>query len=158
MATMTNILVKDDATTPKEWTFIPVTDSPFPQWRTNDPTLPIIAQLRFSQSIDKTKTGMKITQKLEVPVLETLGASGTALGYVAAPKVAHVLTYINTCFCDDRSTSSDRANGFKINLGISQGANSTTGQGTFVNTAAGDGFKTSNRDLIQTFISAVLPS
>lgn len=158
MPAMTNLLVKDDATTPKEWTFVPVTDTPYPQWRTNDAALPIIAQLRYSENMEKTKTGMKITAKLEVPVLETLGASGTALGYVAAPKVAHVITFIGTMFADDRSTISDRANTMKMGVGFMQGASSTTNTGAIVNSAAGDYWKTTALPIPFSFIQAVLPN
>lgn len=158
MPIMTNFLVKDDATTPKEWVFIPVTDSPYPQWRTNDSALPIVAQLRFSENIEKTKTGMKITAKLEVPVLETLGASGTALGYVAAPKVAHVLTFIMTMFADDRSTIADRANALRMAVGFAQGASTVTNNGTMSNNAVGDYWKGSTNAIPTSFIQAVLPS
>lgn len=158
MPAMTNLLVKDDASTIKEWTLIPITDSPFPQWRANDPALPIIAQPRLSCDIQPTKTGMKITAKLEVPVLETLGASGTALGYVAAPKVAHTVTVINTMFADERATNGDRANAHKMMTGLLQGASDITNTGALTQLTVANGFKNSVFQLIQLFISAVKPS
>lgn len=158
MPVMSNFLVKDDATTPKEWILVPVTDTPFPQWRAEDPLLPIIAQPRLSMTIDKTKPGMKITSKLEVPVLETLGASGTAAGYVAPPKVAHTITSIMTMFVDDRTTIADRTNVLRMHVGVLQGASSTTNTGSNSNAAAGDVWKASTRDGMTLYTKAVLPS
>lgn len=158
MPAMTNLLIKDDAATPKEWTFIPVTDNPNPQWRSNDAALPLIGQLRLSSLMEKTKTGWKISAKLEVPVLETLGASGTALGYVASPKVAHVVTGIFTMFADERSTISDRANLLRLMVGFLQGASSVTNTGGLVNSAAGDSWKGNTQVGPQMFTVAIQPN
>lgn len=86
MPAMTNLLIKDDAATPVEYTFIPVTDTPYPIWRTAIANVPFEGQMRFSVTQTKLKNGnYKLTGKLEVPVMETLGASGTSSGYVAPP-------------------------------------------------------------------------
>lgn len=138
MGTMANILVKDDAASPKEWTLVPVTDTPDPAWRGNDAAIPLDGQPRLVLSQEKVKSGAyKLTAKLEVPVMETLGASGTSAGYVAPPKVAYVTTVIVTMFCDGRSTIADRANALKMAAGVIQGASSTTATGVLANTAAG---------------------
>jgi len=159
MPNMTNLLVKDDATTPKEWTLIPITDNPFPQWRANDVSIQIEGQPRFSEIVEKLKNGnYKVTAKLELPVMETLGASGASAGYVAPPKVAYVTTVIFTMFADRRSTIADRANAYKMMIGILQGASGTTATGTLTNTSAGDIWKNSTQPAPYTFTGLVIPS
>lgn len=159
MGTMTNILVKDDATTPKEWTLVPVTDTPVPYWRANDAGIPLMGQPRLTQSVEPLKSGdWKITAKLEVPVMETLGASGTSAGYVAPPAVAYTETCIVTMFASPRSTTADRANALKMMIGIMQGASSTTATGTLANTAAGDAWKNSTAEAPQMFVNLVVPN
>lgn len=160
MPAMTNILVKDDAATPKEWTFLPVTDADGkPQWRANDPAVALEGQPRFRFSVETLKNGdLKLTAKLEVPVMETLGASGTAAGYVAPQKVAHVVTSIFTMFCSKRSTVSDRANALKMMVGFLQGASSTSGTGVMTNGAAGDVWKNSQLVMLQAFTTVLVPN
>lgn len=159
MPSMNNILVKDDATTPKEWTLIPVTDTPSPVWRGNDANVPVDGQPRLTVSEQRLKNGSyKVTAKLEVPTMETLGASGTSSGYVAPPKVAYVTTCIFTMFADKRSTTADRANCMKIAVGIIQGASETTATGVLHNGSAGDAFKTSIRPVTAAYVNLVLPS
>jgi hypothetical protein len=144
MSQMTNLLVKDDAATPKEWTLLPITDTPNPFWRGNDASIPLEGQPRLNFMITKLKNGgYKITVKLEVPTMETLGASGTSAGYVAPPRVAYITTGIFTIFADKRSTIADRMNTVRLLTGVIQGATSTTATGTLANTAAG-GVWTSN--------------
>jgi hypothetical protein len=159
MGAMTNLLVKDDAATPKEWTFLGVTDTPNPQWRGNDAGVPLGGQPRFSVVTEEVKSGaLKVTAKLEVPVMETLGASGASSGYVAPPAVAYVNTYIGTMFCDPRSTIADRANLLKMFAGLIQGASSTTNTGILANNAAGDAWKNSVLPIPQLFTQIVVPN
>lgn len=158
MAQMSNILVKDDAATPKEWTLVPVSDNPLPVWRGNDPAIPLAGQPRVTFSETLLKNGdYKITIKTEVPTMETLGASGSSSGYVAPPKVAYVNTAITTIFANSRSTAQDRANLVKMHLGICQGASATTATGTLANTTAGGGFLASPHPGPQLFISVRYP-
>jgi hypothetical protein len=159
MAQMTNILVKDDAAAPKEWTLIPVSDDP-PVWRANDTAIPLMGQPRLTVSDpEQLKSGdWKVTAKLEVPVMETLGASGTSAGYVAPPSVAYTTTFIVTMFASSRSTLVDRANGLKMMAGILQGASSTTATGTLANTAAGSAWANSVLPITQFFTSLVVPN
>jgi hypothetical protein len=159
MGAMTNLLVKDDATTPVEITFIPMTDTPNPFWRAAIAGVPFEGQPRLTISGEKVKNGSyKYTAKLEVPVMETLGASGTSAGYVAPPKVAYVNTAIFTMFADGRSTTADRSNLLKLALGILQGASSTTATGVLANTAAGDAFKNSVLPGPLVFTQGTLPN
>jgi len=159
MPAMTNLLVKDDAASPKEWTLIPISDTPNPVWRANDATLPLEAQPRYSETVELLKSGSyKITAKLELPVLETLGASGTALGYVAPPKVAYITTVIVTMFCDSRSTTIDRSNGLKMAVGLLQGASSTTATGVLNQASAGSAYASSVLPITQSFTSVLLPN
>lgn len=160
MSAMTNLLVKDDTiTTPVEYTFYPVTDTPIPFWRTQIANVPLEGQMRLTASVVKLKNGdYKITRKLEVPVMETLGASGTSGGYVAPPKVAYVDTDIRTQFVNKRSTGQNRADLLKLAMGIDQGASSTTATGILANTAAGNAFVASVLPFPLLFTSLVLPN
>lgn len=160
MSAMTNLLVKDDTiTTPLEMTFVPVTDTPIPFWRTQIANVPLEGQMRLYVSAIKQKNGSyKVTRKLEVPVMETLGASGTSAGYVAPPKVAYVNTDIHTQFIDKRSTLQNRADLLKLALGIDQGASSTTATGILANTAAGNAFVNSVLPITLLFTSLVVPN
>jgi hypothetical protein len=159
MPAMTNLLVKDDAASPKEWTLVPVTDTPNPSWRANDTTLPLEAQPRFTETVERLKSGSyKITAKLELPVLETLGASGTSLGYVAPPKVAYVTTCIFTMFADGRSTAIDRANALKMIVGLLQGSSSTTATGVLNQASAGSAFASSVLPITQSVVAVLLPN
>jgi hypothetical protein len=159
MAIMTNLLVKDDAATPKEWTLVPVTDTPVPFYRAQDTGIPIEGQPRLYLSTEKLKSGAyKISAKLEVPVMETLGASGTSSGYVASPKVAFVNTAIFTSFADKRSTNADRANLTRMMIGLLQGAGATTGGGIYANTGLGGTFLALTSALPQLFTNLVLPN
>lgn len=159
MAAMANLLVKDDATSPVEITFIPVTDTPNPYWRASIAGVPLDGQPRVTVTQEKVRSGAyKFTLKLEVPVMETLGASGTSAGYVAPPKVAYVNTCIFTMFADARSTIADRANLLKLVIGLIQGASSTTATGILANTAAGDAWKNSTLPMPLVFTNGVLPN
>jgi hypothetical protein len=158
MAAMTNLLVKDDGT-PTEFTLAPITDTPWPFWRAAVANVPVDGQPRLTFSIEKVKSGdYKATAKLEVPVMETLGASGTSAGYVAPPMVAYTSVGILTIFCSARSTIADRANLVRMLAGIVQGASSTTNTGTLANNAAADAWKGSVLPITQAFISLIQPN
>lgn len=156
---LTNILIKDDAGTPTEFTLVPISDDP-PTYRAAVAGVPLAGQPRLTVMDTETlKSGdLKITAKLELPVMETLGASGTSAGYVAPPKVAYVNTAITTFFVSSRSTIEDRANLLKMHVGFLQGASSTTATGTLSNTAAGNAWKNSTAPGPLTFINAVPPA
>jgi hypothetical protein len=159
MAAMGNVLIKDDATAPVEITFVPITDTPNPFYRAIIAGVPLEGQPRVTVSQEVVKSGAyKLTVKLEVPVMETLGASGTSAGYVAPPKVAYVNTGIITVFADPRSTIADRANLVKLLIGFAQGASATTATGILANTAAGDAWKNSTLPGPQFLINVVLPN
>lgn len=159
MPAMTNILVKDDATAPKEWTFNPISDTPAPNWRANDAALSLAGQPRFSASVELLKSGdWKVTAKLEIPVMETLGASGAATGYVAPQAVAYTNTAIYTQFVSARSTRGDRANLLRMMVGFLQGATSTTATGTLANNAAGDVWKASVAPLASLMVDLIVPN
>ncbi len=159
MGAQTNLLVKDDAATPAEYTFVPVTDTPVPFWRTASAGVPLMGQMRLYVSAEQLRDGKtKVTEKLEVPVMETLGASGTSAGYVAPPKVAYTNQFFLTTIIDPRSTAEDRANLQKLGIGLAQGASASTGGGTLHNASAGDAWKGSSAPLPQAFIHVVIPS
>lgn len=159
MGQMTNLLVKDDATAPIEMTLVPITDTPAPLYRGQLANVPLEGQPRYTLAQEKLSNGgFRMSAKLEVPVMETLGASGTSAGYVAPPKVAYVNTVIITLFADKRSTIADRANAMKLAVGLAQGASATTATGVLANTAAGDAWKNSVLPIPQHFIGAILPN
>lgn len=159
MGQMTNILVKDDANPAVEQTLVPITDTPNPLWRANASGVPIEGQIRCTFSEELMKNGSyRIQIKTEVPVMETLGASGSSSGYVAPQKVAYVNTAFMTMFANKRSTTADRANLLKLHLGICQGASGTTATGVLNNASAADAFKTSVLPGPQLFTAVILPS
>lgn len=158
MGAMTNILVKDDGT-PTEFTLVPVTDTPIPFWRAAVANVPVDAQVRATFGIETLKSGdYKATLKLDVPVMETLGASGTSAGYVAPPAVAYTNTLWVTAICSKRSTIADRANLLRMGAGLVQGASSVTNTGVLANNAAADAWKNSVLPIAQAFISLLQPN
>lgn len=160
MANMTNLLIKDDAASPVEYTFKPVTDKDgSPYWRTSISGVPLEGQMRYRLTEEQLKDGnWKRTAKLEVPVMETLGASGTSAGYVAPPKVAYVETLITTHFSNRRSTVADRANSLKLHVGALQGASSTTATGVLNQASAGSAFTSSVLPVPAFYTSGEIPS
>lgn len=159
MATMGNLLVKDDATTPIEFTLEPITDTPFPLWRGSATGVSREGQIRHSVMQETLKNGtLRTVSKTEVPVMETLGAAGSSAGYVAPQKVAYVNTVITTMFSDGRATIADQANAYKIHHAIQSGASATTAVGVLNGASAGDAFKNSVLPIPLSFIKAVLPS
>jgi hypothetical protein len=160
MAAMGNLLVKDDAASPVEYTFKPVTDKDgSPYYRTSIAGVPLEGQMRFRLTEEQLKDGnWKRTAKLEVPVMETLGASGTSAGYVAPPKVAYVETMIFTHFSNRRSTVADRANSLKLAVGILQGASATTATGVLNQASAGQAFTSSILPVPLFYTSGETPS
>jgi len=158
MGAMTNLLVKDDGT-PTEFTLTPITDTPNPFWRAAVANVPVNGQPRATFSLETLKSGdYKASLKLEVPVMETLGASGTSAGYVAPPAVAYTNVLWITAVCSARSTIADRANLLRMGAGLVQGASSVTNTGTLANNAAADAWKNSVLPLTQAFISLVSPN
>lgn len=160
MSAMTNILVKDDTvTTPVEFTLQPITDTPDPIWRTSLASVPLSGQIQLTLKEEKWKgDGRKMTVKLEVPVQETLGASGTSAGYVAPQKTAYVMVGIFTLFSDARSTQQNRADTLKMLIGVLQGASSTTATGILSNTAAGNAFVNSTLPITEALVKVIKPN
>ena len=160
MAVMTNLLIKDDAATQVETTLVPITDNPEPFWRAQTAGVPFEGQMTLRQSITKQKNGnYKVTLKLEVPVMETLGASGSSAGYVAPPKVAYVTPVIVTMFVDKRSTLADRANTYRMMMALLNGATATSGAGQSINNGAvGDVVKNNQSLTVQLFRDLILAS
>jgi hypothetical protein len=159
MAAMANVLSKDDATAPVEYTFVPITDTPNPVYRTNIAGVPLEGQMRAEFKETRTPDqGYKRQIHVVVPVMETLGASGSSAGYVAPPKVAYSEEFFFTQISNRRSTIADRANSLKIASGFIQGASATTATGTLDNASAGDAWKGSAHPGPQFFIQAVVPN
>jgi hypothetical protein len=159
MAAMGNLLVKDDAASPVELTLVPITDTPRPYWRASIAGVPFEGQPRLYLSEEKLKSGdYKRQMKLEIPVMETLGASGTSAGYVAPPKVAYTEQLFVTHMSNRRSTNADRANLLKLGVGLLQGASATTATGTLTNASAGSAFGNSTAPVTLFFTNGVSPN
>jgi hypothetical protein len=159
MANQTNILVKDDAGTPVEATLIPVSATPSPNWRGSAAGVPFEGQIRLGFSEEKLKSGdYKRTVKLEVPVMETLGASGTSAGYVAPPKVAYTEQFFATHISNRRATVADRANILKMMVGVLQGASGTTATGVLDQASSGGAFAASTLPAPLFYTQGVIPS
>jgi hypothetical protein len=154
MSAMANILLKDDAATPVETTFSPVTDTPQPLWRGQTAGVPFDGQPTIQvMANERQKSGdYRRVLKVNVPVLETLGTAGTSAGYQAAPKVAYNETFIVTQYSSSRSTTADRANALKMLAGLLAGASATTGTGTLDGASAGDAWKGSTAMAPRLFI------
>lgn len=156
MASMANILIKDDTAT--ELTFIPVTDTPNPLYRTNMSTVPIGGQSTIDFQMVKLKSGdFKCTVRTIVPVMETLGASGTSGGYVAPPKVAYSITSVTTMYFSKRSTVADRANALRLHVGLLQNASATSGSGTASNTQVSGAWAALTGPAPTFFVSGSIP-
>jgi hypothetical protein len=156
---MTNLLVKDDTTSARvEITFVPETDTPKPLWRSQISGVPFNGQMTLEMESTVLKSGdRKFAMKLDVPVMETLGASGTSAGYVAPPAVAYTNTYYVSAVTSKRSTIADRANSLSLCVGLLQGASSTTATGTLDQASAADAFKSSTAPVPVFFIQGGLP-
>lgn len=144
MGQMANILVKDDSNPLVEYTFYPVTNDP-PTWRTQIPGIPMDGQMSLIQlANNRLPTGdYRRVLKLEVPVMETVGASGTSAGYVAPQKVAYVVPYTVTTVQPSRAAIADMANACKIMLAILAGASAVTATGTLNGASVADAVKNS---------------
>jgi len=160
MGAMTNILVKDDTpTTAIETTLVPVTDTPKPIWRSLTAGLPADGQIRLEMDIQDLKSGgTRTTVKLEVPVMEQLGTAGTQAGYVAAPKVAHIVSGQFSLIADKRATAQNRADVLRMLVGVLQGAGSTTNTGVLAQSSAANAFSASVLPITQAVINGIKPN
>ena len=90
--------------------------------------------------------------------METLGASGTSAGYVAAQAVAYVIPVTTTMYAPPRSTLADRANSLRLHVGCIQGATSVTATGTLANTAAAAAWANSPAPVTSFFTNLIMPN
>lgn len=140
MADMTNILLQDDTDT--TITLIPVSNANQNlMWRGDAASVPIDGQVRLTSTWERLKSGdYRLSAKLEVPVMETIGAAA-ATGYVANAKVAYVMVGIFTLFAPARSSIADRANVYRMLSHAIIGAGTAADAGSFPGTAAADAYK-----------------
>jgi hypothetical protein len=159
MADMSNILLQDDSDT--TITFLPVSNANQNLvWRANLIGVPIDGQARLTATWEKLKSGdYRLSAKLEVPVLETIG-SAAATGYVAAAKTAYVMVGIFTMFAPARSTAADRANVYRMMTHLMMGASSTADTGNSANIVASGTFEGVGQAQVlpYSFINVVMPS
>lgn len=138
MTTATNMIIRDDAATPADHTLLPVyaSDKGF-QLRENAAGVPVDGQIRLTGAWERLKNGTyRMSIKLEVPVMETIGSSA-ASGYVANAKVAYVNVGIVTLFAPARSSIADRANTVRMLTHALQGATATAAGGVDSKSASG---------------------
>jgi hypothetical protein len=142
MASATNILVKDDSNPLVEYTLVPIRGDR-PTWRAQVAGVPLNGQITVEQlANDYLPDGnTRRVLKLNVPVMETLGASGTSAGYVAPQKVAYTTPVTISLVANQRSSIADIANAVKMALGLIGGASSTTATGTLNGASAADAVK-----------------
>jgi hypothetical protein len=142
MASATNILVKDDSNPLVEYTLVPIRGDR-PTWRAQVAGVPLNGQITVEQlANDNLPDGnTRRVLKLNVPVMETLGASGTSAGYVAPQKVAYITPVTISLVANQRSSIADIANAVKMALGLIGGASSTTATGTLNGASAADAVK-----------------
>lgn len=157
MADMNNILLQDDADVTR--TLLPVSNADRNLiWRGNEAGVPIDGQIRLTHNWERLKSGdYRLSAKLEVPVMETIGASA-ASGYVAAPKVAYVMVGIFTLFAPARSTIADRANVYRMLAHAVVGANNIADTGLAPGTAGAGIFSLATYPIPLSFISLVSPT
>lgn len=153
MAAMANILIKDDSNPLVEFTLVPVTNNR-PKWRSQITGVPTDGQITVEQlANDRLADGAyRRVMKLEVPVMETLGTSGTSAGYQAAPKVAYVEKWTVTKISPARSVVADGANSMKLVIGCLAGAGSSSGAGTLDGTSAADAVKGHAGPMVRFFV------
>jgi hypothetical protein len=153
MASMANILVKDDANPLVEFTLVPVTNNR-PKWRAQVTGVPADGQMTVEMlaNIKLADGSYRRVLKLEIPELETLGTAGTSAGYVAPQKVAFKTPVTITIVQNARATTASMANAVKITLGLIGGAYSTTGGGTLNGTSAADAVKNNTTGPITRFL------
>lgn len=110
MPAISNLTAADAKTTPIVHTFVPVQTVP-PTWVENgDATVPTVAQSTTTITLKRAMEadGMnRVMLMLKIPVLENT-TGGTAMGYVAAPKVAYVMTARLELILPNRSTKDQR--------------------------------------------------
>ena len=142
MASMANILIKDDANPLVEFTLVPITNNR-PKWRAMVTGVPVDGQITVEQLVNaKLADGSyRLVLKLEVPVMETLGTAGTSAGYVAPQKVAFKIPFTISTIRNYRATDAMMANVVKFALGLVGGASATTATGTLNGTSAADAVK-----------------
>lgn len=142
MSQMTNILIKDDANPLVEYTLVPVTNDR-PKWRAQVAGVPLDGQITIEQlaNIRLPDGNYRRVLKVEVPTMETLGASGTSAGYVAPPKVAYRTPVTITLLANQRGTTADCANALKFLASCIAGASSVTATGTLNGASAADAWK-----------------
>lgn len=153
MATATNILIKDDSNPLVEFTLVPISNSR-PKWRAQVTGVPLDGQITVEQ-VQNAKLpdgNYRRVLKLEVPVMETLGASGTSAGYVAPPKVAYKTPVTISTIQNQRATTADMANALKLALGLLSGATATTAAGTMNGASAADTYKNSTAPIPRFFV------
>lgn len=160
MAAYANIVLRDDAATPADHILkpVPATGSNTFGYREALANVPVDGQIRLTGSWARLKNGdYKVTAKLEVPVLETIGAANSA-GYVAPAKVAYTCVGIFTMFAPARSSIADRANLIRMCSHVLSGATPTAGQGLPPTSATGDYYKTGTAASHEAFIQLIFPN
>lgn len=125
MSNIGNVVAFDGAAAPVSHTLVPISvtrkgsDEVVAEYREQLSTLPLAAQVRLTQSLQKLKSGVfKVTNRIVVPVMESINGANSA-GYTAAPKVAYENTVIITGLFSERSTIAERrlARQMAINIG-----------------------------------------
>lgn len=147
-----NILVKDDSNPLVEFTLKPITNNR-PKWRAQVAGTPVEGQVTVELLANQKLAdgNYRRVLKVSLPVMETLGASGTAAGYVAAPKVAYIIPVTVSMVANQRAVTADCANALKIVIGLLAGAYSVTAGGVINGASAADVVKNNTNGPITRF-------
>lgn len=124
MSQQANIVAFDGAATPATHTLTGEDVGRQPdgtitaKWKESLTTVPDYAQIRFTQTKRKLKSGVfRVTNRTEVPVMEAINAQNSS-GYTAPPKVAFVDTLETVGYFHERSTVASRRLARQLHLNI----------------------------------------
>lgn len=127
MPSMSNIILrKDDAT---DVLYVPVSDTPFPHWRTNFSGVPMHGQARLEVKTETMKNGnVRVNIKLAQPIMEIIPSGSVgASGIQAAPAVADEEVISMTFYASQRGSNETRADLLRQFAHLIAGAGATSG-------------------------------
>jgi hypothetical protein len=95
------------------------------KWKESLTTVPDYAQIRFTQTKRKLKSGVfRVGNRTEVPVMEAINAQNSS-GYTAPPKVAYVDTLETVGYFHERSVVAGRRLARQLHLNIMGGVSTS---------------------------------
>lgn len=145
MPTMANFLLKRDDGT--DVTYIPVSDTPFPNWRTNTSGVGESGQNRIFLQYEKITKGAnagktRVNIRLVQPIMEVIpSGSVAASGFQAGPTVADEESVSLTFFLSPRGTNETAADLLRQFAHLIIGGSSSTGSAIGPNYTTADTYR-----------------